>query len=91
MEIKHGKNNFYIGETEAAPLAQMTYVPSGDHLIIIDHTMVSDVLAGQGSGKQLLQAMVAWARSQDKKIMPLCPFAKAQMEKTEAYQDMIHR
>lgn len=90
MEIKHGSKGFYIGESEDAPLAEMSYVMSGERLIIIDHTTVSEALSGQGAGKMLLEALVAWARGEQMKIMPLCPYAKVQMEKNEAYHDMIY-
>lgn len=89
MEIKHGSKSFYIGEEEA-PLAEMAYVRSGENLIIIDHTAVSDELSGQGAGKKLLKELIDWARRENLKIMPLCTFAKAQMEKTEEYRDMIY-
>lgn len=38
MDIRHGVNRFYIKDDEKAPLAEMTYVDSGEHLVIIDHT-----------------------------------------------------
>lgn len=89
MEIRQGSKSFYIG-TEDAPKAEMTYVYSSDKLIIIDHTTVSEELSGQGAGKKLLKELTDWARREDLKIMPLCPFAKAQMEKTEEYRDLIY-
>ena len=89
MEVKHGKNKFYIGE-ESEPKAEMTYVVSGEHLIIVDHTHVSDELRGQGAGGRMLAALTDWARREGIKIIPLCPYAKAQMEKNEAYYDLIH-
>lgn len=90
MEIKKGSKSFYIGDSEDSPLAEMTYVPSGENLIIIDHTHVADELGGQGVGKLLLKELVTWAREEGKKIIPLCPYAKAQMEKNREYHDMIH-
>ncbi|MFZ2257184.1 MAG: GNAT family N-acetyltransferase [Clostridiaceae bacterium] len=91
MEIKHGSKSFYIGELENKPLAEMSYVVSSDKLIIIDHTNVPIEMSGQGVGKKLLKELTDWARVQDIKIMPLCPFAKVQMEKTEEYQDLIYK
>lgn len=91
LDIKMGSSKFYIGELEDKPLAEMTFVLSGEDKIIIDHTFVSDKLGGQGVGKLLLKEVVEWARKEDKKIIPLCPYAKAQMEKNIEYQDMIHR
>lgn len=91
LEIKKTTNMFYIGESEESPLAEMTYVNSGENIIIIDHTYVSDQLGGQGVGKLLLKEVVGWAREENKKIIPLCPYAKAQMEKNQEYHDMIHQ
>lgn len=89
LEIKEGNNNFYIGNSENKPLAKMTFVPTGNNFIIIDHTSVSEELKGQGVGMLLLAEVVSWAKKENKKIIPLCPFAKAQMEKTEEYRDML--
>lgn len=91
VEVKKGTKSFYVGDSEEKPLAEMTFVPSGDNIVIIDHTYVSDELNGQGVGKLLLKELVDWARKEDKKIMPLCPYAKAQMEKNEEYHDIIYK
>lgn len=91
VEAKKGTKSFYVGDSEEKPLAEMTFVPSGDNIVIIDHTYVSDELNGQGVGKLLLKELVDWARKEDKKIMPLCPYAKAQMEKNEEYHDIIYK
>ena len=91
LEIKKGVNKFYIGDSEENPLAEMTYVNSGENIIIVDHTFVSDELGGQGVGKLLLKEVVDWSREENKKIIPLCPYAKAQMEKNQEYHDLIHQ
>lgn len=90
LEIKKGSNNFYVGESEDNVLAEMRFVLSNDEYIEIDHTKVKEELNGQGVGKLLLKEIVAWARSENKKILPICPYAKAQMEKNEEYHDMIY-
>jgi len=89
MEIKKGKNCFFIGESEKNPLAIITYKPSGDNFIIADHTYVSDQLSGQGVGKRLLHELIESARKENKKIIPQCSFVKAQMEKNEEYRDLL--
>ena len=68
----------------------MTFVRSSDKIIIIDHTYVSEKFYGQGVGKLLLNEAVDWARSEGLRIIPLCPYAKAQMEKNSEFHDMIH-
>jgi len=91
MNISHNddskKGIFYIEENEKR-LAEMTYVWAGNK-IIIDHTEVSAALKGKGAGKQLIEKAVEFARAKHIKIMPLCPFAKAIFDKTEAYNDVL--
>lgn len=91
LDIKKGTSKYYIGDSEDKPSAEMTYVVSGKDILIIDHTSVSDELGGQGVGKKLLKEIVDWARQENRKIIPLCPYAKAQIERNEEYHDVIHR
>ena len=91
MEIKHGTNKFYVGEDEQNFLAQMTYVSSGENLMIIDHTEVTDELRGQNVGKLLVESGVNYARENNLKVVPLCPFAKVLIDKTPEYQDVLKK
>lgn len=90
MTIKQGKNKFYVGDSEDEPLAMMTFVHNGKTQIIIDHTEVSDELRGRKVGDKLLDEVAAYAREKNLKIIPLCPFAKARLEKQrEKYEDVL--
>jgi predicted GNAT family acetyltransferase len=82
------KGSFYV-EQNGELLAEMTYAWSGADKIIIDHTEVSEKLAGKGIGKQLVHKAVDFARERKIKIMPLCPFAKNVFDRVEAYQDVL--
>ncbi|TAH12233.1 MAG: N-acetyltransferase [Sphingobacteriia bacterium] len=82
------KGSFYI-ENQNNILAEMTYVWAGMDKFIIDHTEVSDQLAGKGIGKKLLTATVQFARDKKVKIMPLCPFAKAVFDKDPSFNDVL--
>lgn len=90
LEVKRGKTSFYVGKSEEDFLAEMTYVLSGEDKLIIDHTYVSEELKGQGVGRLLLDELVGWARTEGKKIIPLCPYAKGQTEKYEMYKDILY-
>jgi predicted GNAT family acetyltransferase len=83
------KGSFFIAGAGGKYLAQMTYSRAGETLVIIDHTEVDPSLAGQGIGRKLLDALVAWARSSATKVIPLCPFAKAQFGKDESIRDVL--
>lgn len=69
--------------------AEMTYSRAGDATIIIDHTFVPDALRGRGIGEALVQRGVEDARAQGRSIIPLCPFAKAQIERHSEWQDVL--
>jgi uncharacterized protein len=92
MEIKQKDNEkkgaFYIEENNKL-LAEMTYVWTGTDRIIIDHTEVSDELSGKGIGKQLVAKSVEFARKNNLKIIPLCPFAKAIFDKVDQFKDVL--
>jgi predicted GNAT family acetyltransferase len=51
----------------------MAYTWAGDSMLIIDHTDVEDQFRGQGIGRQLLDALVAFVRERET-VIPLCPF-----------------
>ena len=65
---------------ENVELGEMTFVNS-ENFYIIDHTGVTDAAKGLGGGKKLVATFVEHARKQEKKVLPLCPFAKAEFEK----------
>lgn len=87
--IVHGSKGAFLIKENNQRLAEMTYSKAGDHLIIIDHTEVSDALRGKGAGKQLVTAAVNYAREKKIKILPLCPFAKAVFDKTREFSDVL--
>lgn len=70
-------------------LAEMTYSRTNATMVIVDHTEVDPSLSGQGVGRTLLDALVQWARATGTKVVPLCPFAKAQFDKDLAIRDVL--
>ena len=87
--IKRENNLFYVGDNAEHALAEITFVPTGADKIIIDHTYVSEALKGQGVGQKLVKKVVEYARQENKKIIPLCPFAKGIMTKSNEYKDVL--
>lgn len=67
----------------------MTYSHAGSDKIIIDHTEVDESLKGQGIGYKLVEAAVSYARINNLKILPLCPFANSVFNKKAEYNDVI--
>jgi len=68
----------------------MTYTTAGSK-VIIDHTTVDDVLRGKGVGAQLVRAAVEWARKENVKLLPLCPYARSVFDKNPEYGDVLAR
>jgi len=88
FEQSDSKGSFFIDDNGEL-LAIMTFSRAGEHLLIIDHTEVSDALRGKNVGKQLMASAVEHARKNNLKILPLCPFAKSVFEKVKEYQDVL--
>ncbi len=70
--------------------AEMTYSRASPALIIIDHTAVPDALRGKGVGQALALHAVEEARKGGWKIMPLCPFFRAQSMRHPEWKDVVN-
>ncbi len=84
-----GSKGAFFVQMDGQRVAEMTYSRTNATLIIIDHTEVDAALGGQGVGRKLLGALVAWVRSAGIKVVPLCPFAKAQFGKDASIRDVL--
>lgn len=91
MEIKTGVNKFYIGDTEENPLAQIILTDIEKNIIKIEHTYVYEQLKGKGAGKQLVKKVVEFAISNNKKVVPICSFAKKEFDKNKEYEYVLHK
>lgn len=69
--------------------AEMTYSRTSPKLVIIDHTAVPDALRGKGVGQALAAHAIDEARKGGWKIIPLCPFFKAQTLRHAEWADVI--
>lgn len=90
-KIEHqrsGHRGAFVWVENGERLAEMTYTVAGSR-VIIDHTDVDDRLRGKGAGRQLVKSAVEWARGENVKLMPLCPFARSVFEKTPEYSDVL--
>ena len=91
MEIKHKENNsrgmFYI-ENEKGLIAELTYHKKDNNILTIDHTEVKREMENQGIASRLVEKSVEYARENQLKIDPLCPFAEVQFDRNESYSDV---
>lgn len=77
-----GAKGRYIAHVEGfEDVGEMTFSTLSPKLIIVDHTGVPDSLRGQGVGQALAAHVVEEARAKGFRIVPLCPFLRAQYER----------
>ncbi|HEX6252029.1 MAG TPA: GNAT family N-acetyltransferase [Gemmatimonadaceae bacterium] len=92
IAIEHeedGHRGAFFIQQDGKRVAQMTYSRANPTLVIIDGTEVSAALSGQGVGRRLLDAAVAWARTTHTKVVATCPFASAQFAKDPSIRDVL--
>ncbi|HEX8044728.1 GNAT family N-acetyltransferase [Rhizobium sp.] len=92
MNIRNENNasgGRYVATVEGHE-AEMTFSRASPNLIIIDHTGVPDALRGKGVGQALALHAVEEARRGGWKIIPLCPFFKAQSLRHEEWHDVVN-
>lgn len=83
-----GSKGRYVIRKEGVE-AELTYSITTPTLIIADHTGVPDAFRGTGAGLALVQRLVADARAEGVKIVPLCPFVNAQRRKHPEWADVF--
>ena len=83
MEGSKGRYVIRLGDEEA----ELTYFLISPTEVTADHAGVPDAFRGTGAGLAMLTQMVADARAEGFKIMPLCPFVDAQRQRHPEWAD----
>ncbi len=82
-EIIHKEGEgFFIFDENGEVIAKLTYKQNGD-VLSVDHTVVSDVLRGQGIAGKLLDEIADYALLNDYKIEALCSYVVKKFETGE--------
>lgn len=71
--------------------AELTISKVSDALVIADHTFAPDTLRGTGAASALVKALIADAREQAYRVVPLCPYVHAQSLKHPEWADVIQQ
>ena len=84
-EVEGSKGRYVIRKDGEE--AELTYSIASPTLVIADHTGVPDAFRGTGAGLALVERLVADARAEGFRIVPLCPFVNAQRRKHPDWAD----
>ena len=88
-QIKDGTKGRFAAMDNDKQAGAIFYTTAGESKIILDHTEVDDAYRGQSIGKKIVMYIVEFARENNIKIIPLCPYAKSVFDKTESIRDVL--
>ncbi|MBO9579542.1 MAG: N-acetyltransferase [Sphingobium sp.] len=84
---RHGRYVAKVAGIDAE--AELTFTHRGPKLISADHTGAPDSLKGTGAAAALVDHLIADARAQGFRIIPLCPYVRARYERHPDWQDVM--
>ena len=84
-EVEHGRSAAYDGENRVG----IAEFEDADGRWVITHTEVDPAYGGQGIARRLIEEVIAAARRDGAKIVPLCSYAAKMMRRTDEYADVL--
>ena len=86
--LDENKEGAFVIKDGDVQLGEMVLAIIGQDLVVY-HTEVSPAAEGKGLAKELLTAMVEYAREKKVMVIPLCPYVHAQFKRhPQDYQDI---
>ena len=92
LTIKHTeteRNGIFEALLDDVQVGELTYQRPTPERMIIDHTRVFEDFEGQGIARQLVMASVAFARQNNRTIIPVCSYARNVLTRTNDYKDIL--
>ena len=90
QHLDHGQQGeFFAVNASGQRIAEISYVWSGEHKIIANHTWVDDSLRGQGVARELLDVLVAFAREKNLKIVGTCSYVDVMFRRDKSLADVV--
>ena len=69
-------------------LCVIDYQLDGKHLSLT-HVVVPKLLEGRGIAGELTQTALDWARSENYRVIPVCPYVQAWLRRHPEYQNLV--
>ena len=89
MEVKHEKSNKRFVAKIDNNEAELSYRILDDGTLDYHRTYVPENLRGQGIAQKVTEEALNFAKDQNKKVKPSCPFVEKYIEKNQHYQDLL--
>ena len=68
---------------------QLVFTTRGPNLVSADHTEAPETMRYTGAALALVEQMIADARANGFKIIPVCPYVKAQYKRHSEWSDVM--
>lgn len=79
----------FVLRVDGARLGSLDYTLPDAGVMRIEYVEVAPELRGSGMGHQLVKAAVDWARDSDRKIVPICGYARAVIARDPAMSKLL--
>lgn len=86
-DARHGRYVARVAGIDAE--AELTFTLRGPDLMSADHTGAPDALRGTGAAAALVDHLVAQARADGVRIIPLCPYVRARYMRNPDWADVF--
>lgn len=83
------RNGLFEAWMDDVHVGELTYQRTTPERMIIDHTRVFEGFEGQGIARQLVMAVVNYARQNGRTIIPVCSYARNVLTRTNDYKDVL--
>jgi predicted GNAT family acetyltransferase len=89
-KVISGTAGRYVGRIDGLDgEAEITFTVRGPALISADHTGAPESMRGTGAAAALVAHMIADARANGFKIIPICPYVQAQYKRHPEWADVM--
>ncbi len=94
MEYKIENNeeaNRFEARNKNQVIGLIDYRMTASDVMTVYHTEVSEDYEGQGIAAGMTKNLLEFLKDNGLKVRPLCPYAKAYIEKHPEYQDLVEK
>jgi hypothetical protein len=78
----------FVIQRDGRNVAELVYSGNGAIATLV-HTEVDPSMRGTGAGRTLVEEAVLWARTDGKRLVARCPYAKSVLDRTPEFHDVL--